>query len=165
MSKKEKSMLFMSTRTMSRYADKEIKLVLWFYRMHTISYGYYIGFLFCEYLFSFVLLLCSKTCFDSFCSIHSWRFLVYVSMHAFFCAQSDQIYALNYEYYRKIDDETFIYSFHSHTTNLFQSEYLVVVCGVCFRVKCASTEKYCRICVCSVHIYILKNIIMWKAFV
>lgn len=57
-----------TSRVNERYADKEIKLVLWFYRMHTILNGYYMDFfwwIFIFRVFPCVRIVILETCFHS----------------------------------------------------------------------------------------------------
>lgn len=124
-----------SAFTINRYADKEIKLVLWFYRMHTahnIKWVLY-GFL-CEYLFLYIsmpLYCYSWDVFSSFflfllCpSIFLLRF--HLSSNSFapvarsIAQPSSCSYAMNYESNPKCIRWNLFIRF-IHTTNLAQSE-------------------------------------------
>lgn len=107
-------------------ADKEVKLVLRFYRMHTISNGYYMDFFL--WIFIFVRFHAPLYCYswDVFLDSVSVFFLLLVPLRRIqlFCScgtfyrSALYPYAMNYEYNQKCVRWNLFIRF-IHTTNLF----------------------------------------------
>lgn len=162
-----------SAFTINRYADKEIKLVLWFYRMHTahnIKWVLY-GFL-CEYLFLYIsmplycyswdvfssLSFSFSSALHSFCSVFTWVRTLLLLWHVLSLSRAHVHTRWITKATQNVYDETYL--FVSFTQLIWPNLNMVAVVEWRVLQRRTCIERNIAGFICSVHIYILKIIIM-----